>query len=305
MRAVRVAAVAFAAAVATVVATSCERDVPLGADFARVRDAGADSPRGSGGTAGAAGAASSDSGAGKCRVVLCTGHKYACGNCIDDDGDGLVDLEDPDCLGPCQNTEDSFYGGIPGQNHAGCLEDCYFDSDSGSGNDGCIWSHECDPLEVAPSYPPVGARCAYREDAQLARGLACATVRSQEPAQCLSVCLPLTPNGCDCFGCCKIPGAATPVWVGSVDDVGNPTCDLAHVGDPSRCEPCTQVEACLNPCDTCELCVGKRTLPPECSGTDCVAPTCPGGHQPCGLACLPECPSGQICITGCCAPPPG
>jgi len=37
-----------------------------------------------------------------------------CGNCIDDDGDGKIDARDPECTGVCDNTEDSFFLGIPG-----------------------------------------------------------------------------------------------------------------------------------------------------------------------------------------------
>src|SRR5262245_35999596 len=62
-------------------------------------------------------ATSSSSSAGGAVIVevACQGHVYACGNTIDDDGDGLIDAQDPDCLGPCDDTEDSYFGGISGQ----------------------------------------------------------------------------------------------------------------------------------------------------------------------------------------------
>ncbi|NUP13486.1 MAG: hypothetical protein HOW73_46200, partial [Polyangiaceae bacterium] len=47
-------------------------------------------------------------------IAECQGHVYQCGDLIDNDSDGLLDTVDPDCLGPCDNTEDSYYGGIPG-----------------------------------------------------------------------------------------------------------------------------------------------------------------------------------------------
>jgi hypothetical protein len=101
-----------------------------------------------------------------------------------------------------------------------------------------------------------------------------------------------------------VPGAPTPIWMGSLDDANNPTCDLAHAADPTRCKPCTQVNGCLNPCDSCELCVGKRALPVGCEQGGCTTPVCPTGLTPCGTPCLPACPTGEICITGCCAPIP-
>src|SRR5258706_13772445 len=101
-------------------------------------------------------------------------------------------MDDPDCLGPCQNREDSLSGAIPGQNHPACEQDCYFDQDSGSGNDGCSWTHSCDALSVAPSYDPEGAQCAYPSDP--AEQAAC-TARAAQTAEGNALCLPLTPNG--------------------------------------------------------------------------------------------------------------
>lgn len=278
--------------------TACERDAWIGRDRPAVADAsaggggGTEATREGGNSSGAGGAAAIE-----CHTASCQGHTYACGDCIDNDGDGAVDMDDPDCLGPCQNAENTFFGSIPGQSRAACISDCYFDQDSGFGNDGCLWSSECDPLS------PDGAACAYDPKARLPKQGDCASLATTQAPECASVCGPLTPNGCDCFGCCEIPGAATPVFVGSVDASGN-TCDLAHVGDPARCKPCTQVAACLNPCETCERCVGKVGLPASCgNGADCLAPECSSG-QPCGLDCLPACPNGQACITGCCANPP-
>ena len=273
---------------AAVLAIGCTRDVPIGSDTRPRADAAVVVLH--------ADAATSDVSS-VCQPVPCQGHIYACGDCLDNDGDGKADMDDADCLGPCQNAEDTFFGAIPGQNHAPCAEDCYFDKDTGLGNDDCLWSHSCDPLS------PSGTECPYDPNTKLPKQTDCASAASSQSAKCLSVCGPLTPNGCDCFGCCAIPGASTPVWVGSVDDQGDPSCDHEHVGDPTRCKPCTQVAACLNPCDTCELCVGKTTLPASCqNGSSCSAPACPTGN-PCGLDCLSPCPTGQSCVTGCCVEP--
>jgi hypothetical protein len=277
---------------------ACARDVFVGYDRSTPSNVRADG----GGSKGDANTV--EDAPASCHVTKCQNHVYACGDCVDNDGDGLVDMADPDCVGPCQNAEDTFYGSIPGQNHAACTQDCYFDNDSGSGNDGCIWSHACDPLSVAPDYPPEGQQCAYDANAPLPKGIDCATAEKQQTAQCATVCGPLTPNGCDCFGCCVVPGANTAIWLGSVDAAGNPSCDAAHVADPTRCKPCTQVAACTNPCDTCELCVGKKALPASCAGGSCPTPSCPAGDEPCGADCLPPCPDGKACITGCCIPAP-
>src|SRR5690242_6920212 len=57
-----------------------------------------------------------DGGTRVCFQATCQGKLYACGDCMDNDGDGKVDADDPDCLGPCQNSETGFFGNIPGQN---------------------------------------------------------------------------------------------------------------------------------------------------------------------------------------------
>jgi hypothetical protein len=292
-RSVRIAA-CFALVAAATGPASCNRDVVVGENRATLADAHA------GGAANTGGAPSTDAN-GPCIQTRCQNHTYECGNCFDDDGDGLTDMDDPDCLGPCHNSESTFFGSIPGQNGGGCVQDCYFDQDSGSGNDDCVWSQACDRSS------PGGTACSYDPNAKVpGRGgpADCTSLGQSQSAQCLSYCGPLTPNGCDCFGCCSLPGASTPIFMGSQDGAGNGTCDLAHVNDPTRCRPCTQVAGCLNPCDTCELCVGKRELPASCSEAGCAVPVCPAGLAPCGTPCLPKCDEGQICITGCCVREP-
>jgi hypothetical protein len=260
--------------------------------------------------------------------VDCQGHLYACGDGVDNDGDNLVDSDDPDCLGPCHNSEASYYGSIPGQAGPACQVDCYFDQDSGSGNDECYWDHRCDPHAVGPNYypeHPEGADCAYNAAFKINPGqLTCDQANQKQSTTCHSVCGPLTPNGCDCFGCCELPANGGKfVWLGSEDAEGNGTCDLASVGDPSRCQPCMPVADCLNTCEKCELCLGKTTLPPECFGgststgaggdsttTGSTGTGAGGGStgqcapsvQPCGLPGQDPCDSGFYCITGCCQP---
>ncbi len=233
-----------------------------------------------------------------CQIGTCQGKVYQCGDCVDNDGDCRIDSGDTQCLGTCDNTENSFFGGIPGQNNSPCKSDCYFDQDTGAGNDECYWSHKCDPLEVAPNYPPEGSQCEYSPNANIpGYNGTCAQAFVTQSAQCADYCGPLTPNGCDCFGCCAIPGAPTTVWLGS-EVGGNGSCNINTLANPSQCKPCTQVPACLNTCETCEICVGKPELPPECGGQQ----QCPAGIQACGLAGQAQCPAFEYCVTGCCQP---
>ncbi len=230
---------------------------------------------------------------GGCAPVMCQEHLYACGNCMDDDGDGRADWADPDCLGPCDNNERGFDLLIPGGDARPCALDCYFDQDEGFGNDLCTWDHRCDPLEPDPS--PL---CGYRSPPP-----ADAMCPATQPEACHDFCGPLTPNGCDCFGCCELPaGSGSFVFIGATDSAGNGTCDLASATDPSRCPPCTPVADCLNGCGRCELCLGRTTLPPECTPDGGTPPgeRCEPGIQACGLPGDPPCPTGDYCITGCC-----
>lgn len=290
--------------------------------------AGSSGASGSGGSsAGSAGSMTTASGgSGPMTVADCQGHIYECGDLIDNDGDGLVDAEDPDCLGPCDNTEGSFYGGIPGQSGPSCTVDCYFDQDSGSGNDDCHWSHECDPNEeMAPGHPEPSSKCKYNPNANVSgTSSTCDQLKMMQSDTCTKVCGPLTPNGCDCFGCCELPaGSGKFVWLGSEDEAtGQGSCSLDVLDDPTKCEPCIVVPSCFNDCGKCELCIGKKPedIPPECNpGTGGAGGTsvgsggssgtggaggsgtqCDAGIQPCGLPGQPACPSGYYCVTGCC-----
>jgi hypothetical protein len=275
-----------------------------------------------GGAGGAAGGAVGGSG-GVPPLAPCGAQLYECGDQLDNDNDGLIDSADPDCLGPCDNTENSFYGGIPGQAGPDCTVDCYFDSNSGSGNDGCYWNHECDPLN-----PESENACTYDPNANTpGTPLSCAELSMMQSQDCYDQCKPFVPNGCDCFGCCELPaGSGKHVWLGSENAAGEGTCTLANLADPNACKPCTPVPGCNNPCEPCELCIGKTELPPECNeggagggagaggaggagggsgGSGGAVPQCPPGVQPCGVPGLDPCPSGFYCTTGCCQQLPG
>jgi hypothetical protein len=220
-----------------------------------------------------------------------------CSDGIDNDGDGLIDLADPECIGPLDNDESSFATGIPGDNMDACKQDCFFDGNSGMGDDHCLWQLKCDPLSTEAS-------CPYDSQYASSHTMECSVSGSQTQA-CVDACQKLVPNGCDCFGCCLIPGAPTAIRLAA-------TCTAADFGDPTKCPPCTQVSQCSNPCDHCELCIGKTTLPADCSeggadgGTDGPpVQNCGSDYQACGPGTnipLNGCPTGYGCITGCCLP---
>ncbi len=225
-----------------------------------------------------------------CVPVTCEGKTYACGDCIDNDGDGKTDSFDPECLGPCDRSESIVDLEIPSGGVPVCKVDCYYDGDNGSGNDTCEWDHACDPHEVAASFYPreeLGNKCAYDEQTKFPGNRNCADVRQAlpdgglgggQPASCINYCGPLTPNGCDCFGCCTFPAlenvtdpvtGAKPaaVYLGSRDAQGNLSCTIAGVTDPTKCHPCQQVPSCNKPCGRCQLCIGKTSIPDDCFPT--------------------------------------
>jgi hypothetical protein len=154
---------------------------------------------------------------------------------------------------------------------------------------------------VAPDYPPAGPMCPYDPDARVPGSSAtCAELQVTQAPRCMERCMPLVPNGCDCFGCCELPaGEGRFVWIGTtVADA--PSCDPASADDPERCAPCTPVEACLNRCEDCEVCVGAGA-PLNCTDGE---PRCPTGRTACGQPGDASCDAGEYCITGCCAPVP-
>jgi hypothetical protein len=247
---------------------------------------------GTGGANAVAGSAA-QAGAPACEKTLCRGKEYQCGNCADDDADGLSDSLDPDCLGPCDDDELGLSTGLSAKQTGSCKQDCYFDGDNGTGNDKCEWSPTCDPLSVAPDYPPSGdAGCEFG-----AKGFDCAALAAAQPQTCIDVCMPLVPNGCDCFGCCELPGGSGQYhFIGTGS--GAQGCQRDALDDAVLCPPCTPVPSCLNDCAKCETCIDKLPDPSCRSGS-----ACPTGAAECGPDA--PCTFGDYCVTGCCraAPP--
>ena len=217
------------------------------------------------------------------------GFEAQCSDGRDNDGDGKIDYADPECLGGHDNSEGDFGYGIPDDTYY-CKLDCFFDGNGGSGDDNCAWQIKCDPVNRDPVCPYDAAYAAAHPEQ--------CSLSSSQTQVCVDRCSRLVPNGCDCFGCCAIPGLPQPVRL-------EYTCSVADFGDPERCPPCTQVTQCLNPCERCELCIGKSVLPDDCATPDGGAPyACPAGAIACGAhGIAPECcPAGTSCVTGCCRP---
>lgn len=280
-------------------ACGCGQNVIVGVDDA-IASAGSGGGSGAGGSllagadSGAAAGEPGTAGAAPCQKTLCRGQYYQCGNCDDDDGDGKLDAEDPECLGPCDDDEVGLSTGLKVSGGPPCRLDCYFDADAGPGNDMCDWSQQCDRLSVAPDYPPSGdSRCEFGVEAP-GKPVDCAAL-AQQPTACVESCLPLVPNGCDCFGCCELPARSQQFhFIGR--GRGALGCELDALDDPEACPPCTPVKSCFNECDPCEACVGSE-LDPTCS-----APAaCPSG-QACGIDA--PCPVDHYCVTGCCVSAP-
>jgi hypothetical protein len=212
----------------------------------------------------------------------CGGAGCICSNGVDDDGDGLVDGFDPECTGPLDDDEGSFATGIPGDNVDPKWQDCFFDGNSGGGDDGCRYSTDC----LTGAKPLTDKACTVTQ-------------------QCRDFCQPRTSNGCDCFGCCTVRTAG-----GDVDIQIGEKCSIEKIGDESACPRCIKTTTCGNECGACELCAGKTAadLPASCTPTtppDGAPPppsyTCDGG-QVCGPSTPCPVSPQSYCQQGCCVP---
>jgi hypothetical protein len=224
--------------------------------------------------------------------VLCDGVPCACSDGLDNDNDGVKDLADPECVSTWDNDEGSLATGISGDNRDDACQDCFFDGNSGSGNDGCRLPSSCLTEGNASSGQGSCNKC-------------------EQSDQCKNFCRAYTPNGCDCFGCCDV------LVGGSVKHVAlTPTCNID--GDTlENCTECVPSTTCVNTCGKCELCPGKTLsdLPSDCfpvPGSDAGTGgggdggtseppgyTCDNGEQLCGAG-RPACPADSLCQFGCC-----
>jgi hypothetical protein len=234
--------------------------------------------------------------------ITCEISNPQCNDGMDNDNDTLIDSADGECVAPCDNDESSFATGIPGDNQDACKQDCFFDGNSGQGDDGCNWDLRCDPTN-----PGAQSSCPYE---------AGRTCQSEQSEKCVRNCRKLTPNGCDCFGCCAVTYAG-----GSANVLLVSGCTADEFGNETICPRCMQNAGCLNTCERCEVCVGRTTSDSSCGadagatdgGSSSVdanpgdapgpAPACPAGVRTCGpTGEVPanECGEYYYCQTGCC-----
>ena len=173
----------------------------------------------------------------------------ACNNCVDDDHDGKIDGDDPECTGAIDDDEGSFATGIPGDNMDGTWQDCFFDGNSGGGDDGCRYNTCC---LYDPDCPDDPGGCSATQG-------------------CIDACAPLTPPSCDCFGCCTICDAD-----GCADIVINPAvapaCDETSIHDPSACPVCVKNTDCGSQCPADAAECGADVACPD--GQFCAAGCC-------------------------------
>jgi hypothetical protein len=202
---------------------------------------------------------------------------------LDNDGDGLVDLLDPECVSPCDDDESTFDPHLP-SGFNDCLRDCFFDGNSGHGDDGCEWSLTCDPAGPGDGLAPVD--CPYTPGPQ------CNDFPPELVPECIAYCEPYVPPGCDCFGCCTVNTPAGPVNVFLESEA---PCSLE---DLDACNDCTpQTEVCGTPCvlGSCQICFGASEPPRGCDVNECTS------GDPCQVHT--DCPAEHFCLLGCCYPP--
>jgi hypothetical protein len=204
----------------------------------------------------------------------------ACSDGQDNDGDGLADEFDPECSGPYDNDEATFWTGIPGDNRGSTAStECFFDGNSGTGNDA-----------MCANWTPNGCDCF---------GCCWIDVNGNGSAELV---------GMFTEGCQTTRDAAAPAGTpgGACRTTGTP-CDAGLScltdGDGSTsfctaCGSCAQNEECNNPCLEGEDCIGE----PPAGGTGGAG----GGDGSCAegvTSCTAhaDCPgASEFCVTGCC-----
>jgi hypothetical protein len=208
------------------------------------------------------------------KARYCGASPCACANGVDDDGDGNADSEDVECQGDMDNDEATFATGMPGDNRDPKWQDCFFDGNSGAGDDRCRYPTGCLTGDIAQSDP------------------ACAITQS-----CLERCMPSVPQGCDCFGCCTVS-----TRTGSVDIRLSAGCTSAKLDNPNACERCEKSTTCQPPPGTDAGSPPPGTdagSPPPAQDSGTPPPNPCGDGEECMTA--ESCGAGYQCVAGCCS----
>jgi hypothetical protein len=212
-----------------------------------------------------------------------------CSNCIDDDSDGSIDSFDMACTTQDDNDESTFKTNNPGDNIDAINQDCFFDGNSGSGDDGCS-IHVCCLLgATSQAACPIGQN--QYNPASCPPPIGTATL----PAVCITGCGKLAPPGCDCFGCCTLCDPVTNQCQDiAIHPLTSPNCTPDTLSDSTRCLRCTKVLSCGRPScggSTCILCPGQTPsdLPTTCGGMT----SCPAGSASCANGA--SCPASNYC----------
>ena len=157
-----------------------------------------------------------------------------CSDGLDNDGDGKIDYADPECVGPLDNDEGTFATGIPGDNSDACKQDCFFDGNSGMGDDHCLWQLKCDPAITS-------GECAVRSGVRdVARDRVfggVVAVADSASTTAASWCR----TAATASAAAASPARPRPIRLA-------PTCTAADFNDPVKCPRCTQVTQCMVPC---------------------------------------------------------
>ncbi len=261
-----------------------------------------------------------------CGTVLCQ-----CNDGVDNDNDGKIDLFDTLCSGAQDNDESSIslgvgdnpnsLTGINGDNVTVAHQDCFFDGDTGPGNDRCEYDTQClcpEPWSDSNNDGKVDD-CLKGTTAIPYSSTPDCNLEQKEPPKpesksCKLLCGQYIPNGCDGKGCCdfyKANGDKVEISLALSSKTCDPNVSMAG------CVTCTQDTDVVNTCDTCEICLGKSpsqpNWPAQCqttqtqggnyTGYTCTNPAYPA-TKPCYDAngtyqCLT---TYEYCQTGCCAP---
>ena len=174
-----------------------------------------------------------------------------CSDGIDNDGDGKIDYADPECVGGLDNDESSYATGIPGDNVDACKQDCFFDGNSGMGDDGCMWQLKCDPMNT-------NAQCPY--DQNYAH-----PARERVLGVCVAVAVAASTSARSWFRTAVTASAAAQCRARRRRSGWLRRAPRRTSAIPTKCPPCTQVTQCMTPCGHCDYCIGKETLPADCT----------------------------------------